>query len=258
MNSDWRKHSGLPPILKCTASKRRFHIGRISAFLVGTAILVGASQPKAADQLRAERVVWARLVTPNQDWVIHSDRDPGLAGFIRANTSLDIWKSQYSANPAHLDQLCLHPFIYAKDLRWVRDPAQLTNISEYLRRGGFMCVDACATEEVNPDMEAYLRDNTAIFKRMFPAAEIRKLSETHGVYTCFFKLSRTDIYTPDMGNQARRAGYGLYGVFVEGRMVAIISMYGLQCGWPQTPMRTPGCMKFILNMYVYAMTAGPE
>jgi hypothetical protein len=107
-------------------------------------------------------------------------------------------------------------------------------------------------------MAVYLRENSAIFKRMFPKAEIRKLPETHGIYRCFFKLSRADVYTPDMGNQARCANYGLYGVFVDDRMVAVISMYGLECGWPQTPLRTAGCMKFILNLYVYAMTSGPE
>ena len=230
----------------------------MSAFIVGTAIMLVASQPNTADQLRAEHVDWARLATPNKDWDIHGDRDPDLARFIRANTSLDIRRSPDSANPARLDDLCRHPFIYAKDLRWVSDAAQLANIGEYLRRGGFMCVDACATEAVNPDMEVFLHENSVIFKRVFPEAEIRKLPETHGIYNCYYKLSRADVYTADMGNQARCANYGLYGVFVGDRMVAVISMYGLECGWPQTPLRTSGCMKFILNMYIYAMTAGPE
>ena len=121
-----------------------------------------------------------------------------------------------------------------------------------------MCVDACATEAVNPDMEVYLRENSAIFMRIFPEAGIRKLPETHGIYNCYYKLSRADVYTADMGNQARCANYGLYGVYLGDRMVAVISMFGLECGWPQTPQRTAGCMKFILNMYMYAMTAGPE
>jgi hypothetical protein len=107
-------------------------------------------------------------------------------------------------------------------------------------------------------MEVVLRDNSALFSRMLPGARIQKLPETHGVYTGCFKLSRADVYTADMGNQARCANYGLYGVLVDDRMVAIISLYGLQCGWPQTPMRTAGCMKFILNLYVYAMIAGAE
>ena len=226
--------------------------------LIGIAILLVALQSNAQNQFRAEHVKWTRLLTPNVDWSIHGDRDDTLARFIRANTSLDIQMSRSPADPAQLDQLCCHPFIYAKDLRWVTNAVQLANIGEYLRRGGFMCVDACATEAVNPDMEVCVRDNRAIFKRMFPKAEIRKLPETHGIYTCYFNLSRADVYTADMGNQERCANYGLYGVFVEDRMVAVISMYGLQCGWPQTPMRAPGCMKFILNTYMYAMMAGPE
>ena len=211
-----------------------------------------------SDKLRGGQVRWARLVTPNSDWQIHADRDAALAQFIRANTSLDLRMSPHPADPAHLEQLCSHPFIYAKDLRWVSNAALLANLGEYLRRGGFLCVDACATEAVNPDMEVYLRENSAIFRRLFPEARIRKLPETHGIYSSYFKLSRADLYTADMGNQARCANYGLYGVFVDDRPVAVISMYGLQCGWPQTPMRAPGCMKCIVNIYVYAMTSGPE
>jgi hypothetical protein len=236
------------------ATPKYFPMKRLANFLVAVAITLAAAQPHAAESLRAERVDWARLITPNKDWDIHGDRDSALAQFIRANTSLDIQRASQSANPAHLDELCRHPFIYAKDLRWVSDAAQLANVGEYLRRGGFVCVDACATEALNPDMEVFLRDNSAIFKRMIPESEIRKLPETHGIYTCYFKLSRADIYTADMGSQPRCANYGLYGVFMRNRMIAVISMYGLECGWPQTPLRSPGCMKCIVNLYVYAMT----
>ncbi len=243
---------------KGAAAKVRFFRVAALALLATTAITLGAARPKTGEQLRAEPVDWARLITPNKDWDIHGDRDPELARFIRENTSLDIHRSPQSADPADLENLCRHPFIYAKDLRWVSDAGQLANLGEYLRRGGFLCVDACATEAVNPDMEVCLRANSAIFKRIFPEAKIRKLPPTHGVYHCYFNLSRADVYTADMGNQDRCANYGLYGVFVDHRMVAVISMYGLECGWPQTPMRTAGCMKFILNIYLYAMTAGPE
>lgn len=226
--------------------------------LIALVLTLSAAPPKTGAALRAEPVSWARLITPNPDWNIHGDRDPDLAQFIRANTSLDIQRSPQPANATRLEDLCRHPFIYAKDLQWVNQAAHLANLGEYLRRGGFLCVDACATEAVNPDMEVYLRANRAIFQRLLPEAEIRKLPATHGIYDCYFKLSRADVYTVDMGNQERCANYGMYGVFMSNRMVAVISMYGLQCGWPQTPRRTPGCMKFILNTYVYAMTAGPD
>ena len=252
-------HPAQTSSLKGNAFKRALFAGGLGVvILIGTVIVLGAALPPAKDQLQADQVNWARLITPDKDWDIHGDRDPNLAEFIRANTSLNLWRSFDSANPTHLELLCRHPFIYAKDLRHVRDTSQLVNIGEYLRRGGFICVDACATEAMTPDMEGYLRENSAIFKRIFPTAQIHKLPETHGIYTCYFKLNQTDVYTADMGDQSKCANYGLYGVTVGGRMVAVISMYGFECGWPQTPMRTSGCMKFILNMYVYAMTAGPE
>jgi hypothetical protein len=225
-----------------------------SALLTALALLLVASPCRAQSQLRAEKVDFARLPAPNNNWSIHADRDSTLARFIRANTSVDLRMAPHTADPSHLDQMCGYPFIYAKDLRWVTDPAQLANLAEYLRRGGFLCVDACANGGVNPDMELYLRANCDIFRRILPEAEIVRLPETHGIYTCFFKVTRADIYTEDMGDQTRCANYALYGVFVKEHMVSIISMYGLECGWPQTPMRAPGCMKLMANMYVYAMT----
>jgi hypothetical protein len=237
-------------------------------FLSMLAVLVAGSCPTGAlgsdggapalPGARGGRVDWARLVTPDKNWDIHSDRDPDLAEFIRRNTNLSIDATWYAADPARLEQLCTYPFIYAKDLTLVRNPAHLANIREYLARGGFICVDACATINITPDMEAYYRGNCAIFERMFPGAVIRQVPETHGVYTCYFKVGWSDIYTRDMGVHTPMPHDGIYGVFVGDRMVALLSMYGLQCGWPQTPMRTPGCMKLILNAYVYAMTAAPE
>ncbi|MEA3187286.1 MAG: hypothetical protein QOD99_1116 [Chthoniobacter sp.] len=157
-----------------------------SAFLAVVVIWLPTSPSNAQSQHKAERVDLARLLTPDRDWQVHRDRDAPLAQFIREKTSLDLRMSPQPADPAHLDQMCGYPFIYAKDLRWVTDPARLANIGEYLRRGGFLCVDACATPGVNPDMEVCLRANCAIFQRMFPEAEFRKLPETHGIYTCFF------------------------------------------------------------------------
>jgi hypothetical protein len=226
-------------------------VAAASAFV--TPSLIGAAQP------RGGHVDWARLITPDRDWDIHGDHDPELANFIRTNTNLDIPSTSNSADPGNLDQLCRYPFIYAKNLKPVRNAAQLANIREYLRRGGFICIDACGySSTTSPDLQAYFLDNYDIFKRMFPAVEVRQLRENHGVYNCYFKVRESDIFTPDIGWPVREQYYGLYGVFVDHRMVAVISMYGLECGWPQSPQRIPGCMKLILNIYIYAMTAAPE
>jgi hypothetical protein len=47
---------------------------------------------------------------------------------------------------------------------------------------------------------------------------------------------------------------GLIGIFQGDRMIAAICTDGLECGWPETPQRATGCMRMIVNIYVYAMT----
>src|SRR6478735_1201280 len=91
--------------LKGNAFKRALFAGGLGVvMLIGTVIVLGASSPPAKDQLQADQVNWARLITPDKDWDIHGDRYPNLAEFIRANTSLNLWRSFDSANPTHLEQ----------------------------------------------------------------------------------------------------------------------------------------------------------
>jgi hypothetical protein len=69
-----------------------------------------------------------------------------------------------------------------------------------------------------------------------------------------------DVITADMIRLGvkRPDSIAMQGVFQGERMIAVISTRGLECGWPQTPLRAPGCMKMIVNAYVYAMTRGSE
>ncbi|HEX2852616.1 MAG TPA: DUF4159 domain-containing protein [Opitutaceae bacterium] len=194
------------------------------------------------------------MITKSRYWNFHTDRDPILAGFIRKETTLNIDPTWYSVDPARLDQLCAIPFIYVKDLAYVRSKTELQNIREYLQRGGFLCIDACTTPPRTPDMEVYLRTNRDILQRLIPGVEILRLPETHAIYHCYFKVQPGDFFPLPNGTPRSREHDGLYGVFEGKRMVGVISMYGLECGWPESPARKPGCMKMIVNIYVYAMT----
>lgn len=212
---------------------------------------------ESAAEPRGGRVAWGRMITQSAYWNFHSDRDPSLARFIRKETTLNIDPTWYAVNPSNLEQLCRIPLIYVKNLSDVRREADLQNIREYLRRGGFLCIDACSTPPRTPDMEVYFRTNRDILQRLIPGAEVRSLPETAAIYHCYFGVQRADLYPP--GNRSSPGEHqGLYGVFDGKRMVGVISMYGLECGWPETPARQPGCMKMIVNIYVYAMTRGDE
>ena len=229
--------------------------GRIA---FATCLFLVLSPVQAATQVHGGKVEWARLKTPDKDWAIHSDRDPDLADFVRHNTDLNIRPALGSADPGNLEQLCSFPFIYAKDMMHVRRAEHLANLGEYLRRGGFICVDACSTTNVTPDLQAHLRNNVAVFQRLLPESRVARLPDDHPIYSCYFTVSEREIFTRDMGSMPASRDRGLYGIYAEDRMVAIVTLNGLQCGWPQTPLRKPGCVQMILNIYIYAMTAGPE
>ena len=214
------------------------------------AVVLAANFAMASSPPQGGRVSWGRMMT-TRDWNIHSDRDPDLAAFIKKETTLNIDPTWYAADPGELEQLCRHPLLYVKDLSYVRRQQELENIGEYLKRGGFLCIDTCIA---HTDMEAYYRRNREILQRLVPDGELRPLPESDPIYHCYFDVSRADIFTPDMGPTPPGKHDGVYGLFEGDRMVAVVSMYGLECDWPQTPKRTRGCMKMIVNMYVCAMT----
>lgn len=206
------------------------------------------------------RVGWARLMTPNSNWAIHSDQDPKLAKFIRSETTLNIDPTWYSVAPGKLEELCKYPFIYAKDLSPLSAENERRNLAEYLQRGGFLCVDPCVNRYTEEQRQAFLRRHRDFFTRLIPGCEVRDLSDRHELFRCYFSVTVDDLITTDMIRLGapRADRIGMQGVFQGDRMIAVISISGLECGWPQTPLRAPGCMKMIVNAYVYAMTRGSE
>ena len=228
-----------------------------------TAALVMGGNPTAASTVepRGGRVGWARLITPNNAWQRHAASDPVLSRFIRTQTSLNIDPEWYSADPAQLDQLCHYPLLFTNNLTDIQNPLHLANVAEYLRRGGFLFVDACANTTITPDPDRFLARHSETIIRLFPQAQIRMLPPDHEIYRCYFTLKETpphsymsDIYDPKWHR------HGLYGVFVNGQMIALLSLSGLQCGWwgAQHPNNATECMEMAVNIYVYAMTRSSD
>lgn len=206
-----------------------------------------------AAETRGGRVGWARLITSHPQWAIHSNQDPQLARFIRSETTLNIDPVWYTVDSSDLEKLCAYPYVYAKDLTRLTQTHDLENIREYFRRGGFLCIDPCTS---GLDLEAFRREHVAWFSRLFPKSTVRELPDTHEFFRCYFSVTVDDLFTPDMIRRGatKPSQIGMRGVFLDDRMIAVISLSGLECGWPQTPQRVPGCMKMIVNSYVYAMT----
>ena len=216
------------------------------------------------DDLRGDRVGWARLKTPSPDWKRHAGADPMLTTFFHDKTTLNIDRKWYEADADNLDQLCHFPLLFSQGLAPITEQASRNNISEFIRRGGFMLVDACHDIHVTPDFEEFLRQQNAFYAAVLPEAKIVSLPATHDVYRIYFQIPdgrpphtfMSTIYDP------AKAAHGLLGVMIGSRMAGIISVCGWQCGWDHVtehPSLSPegtdvACMKMVANIYIYAMT----
>jgi hypothetical protein len=226
------------------------------------ALLAGAG----FDHLRGDRVGWARLKTPSQHWKRHAGSDKILTTFFRDQTTLNIDPVWYVADADDLSQLSQYPFLFSQGVANIVSTQGKKNLAEYIRRGGFVLVDACHDSRVTPDFDAFLSEQIAFYALTLPQARVVSLPNTHEIYTCHFKIPNGKPMHTFMANvfDENKARHGLYGVMLGSRMVGVISLCGWQCGWDHVteyaytyPEGTDvACMQMVVNIYVYAMTQG--
>jgi hypothetical protein len=227
-------------------------------------ILSGCAQLAACAWLNAapttlnapsSRINWARLITPN-DWSRHRDNDPELIDFIRTQTSLNLDPICEAADPSRMEELGAYPLIFANWINELEDPQQRANLREYIARGGFLLVDACVNRSLVPEPDIWLSTTQACLGEIALGYELRALPDAHAIYTGFFTLQHRPPHAYQHGIvDSRWKKHPTYGVFVKDRMVAIISMNGLQCATDATPYDVrQDRMKLIVNIYVYVMT----
>ena len=231
-------------------------------FLALAALAVSPSRAAdGTDELRGERVGWARLKTPSEYWRRHATGDPVLMRFLRENTSLNIDPTWYVADIDRLDELCAYPLVFSQGIGMVDDPREKAHLGEYVRRGGFLLIDCCINVSITPSADAFLREQQRALAEILPEARLVALPPTHAVYGCYFQIPggrpphtfNRNVYDPEF------AKHGLYGVMVGSRLTGIISLSGLQCGWDgmiAPPGHSLACMRMLVNIYVYAMLQG--
>ena len=216
---------------------------------------------RPVNQLRGDIVGWTRLKTSSPWWQRHSRSDPELMRFIREQTTLNLDPQWYSADVENLAEMSKYPLLFSQSIQMVKDVPGQGNLAEYVRRGGFLLVDACCNRDINPDFDVFLRQHIDALAALLPEAQVRELPSNHDVYRCFFPIPDghpphtfySNVYDP---NKAR---HGLYSVMIGSRMAGLISLSGLQCGWDH--MVAPAgndvaCMRMLVNIYIYAMTQG--
>lgn len=166
-------------------SRSRF----LKNLLAGAVFLPGlGALGNAFDSLRGDRVGWARLKTPSPEWRRHAGSDPILTKFFRDETTLNIDSTWYVADANDLDELCKYPFLFSQGVGVITGQAGRSNIAEYIRRGGFVLVDACHDIHVTPDFDEFLRQQIEFYSAALPEARVVALPATHDVYRCHFQI----------------------------------------------------------------------
>ena len=238
--------------------------------LAGTVLALGVTPSlsfgRSFDQLRGDRVGWARLKTPSPNWKRHAGSDPILTRFFRDETTLNIDSTWYVADVVTLDELSKYPLLYSQGVAAIADESGRSNLAEYIRRGGFVLVDACHDTHVTPDYEAFLRQQIDFYSAVLPEATVTELPVGHDIYRCHFQIPDGKPPYTFAGNvyDPRKAAHGLYAVMIGARMAGLIGLCGWQCGWdhvtehpsPSPPGTDVACMRMVVNIYIYAMMQG--
>lgn len=247
------------------------HFGEISrrhflhTLIAGAALAPGLAFGSALDRLRGDRVGWVRLKTPSPNWRRHGAADPMLTRFFQDQTTLNIDSTWYVADADNMDELCKYPFLFSQGVGVITGQTGRSNIAEYIRRGGFVLVDACHDSHVTPDFDEFLRQQFEFYSIALPEAKIVALPPTHDVYRCHFQMPDPRPPHTFMAGvyDAKKEAHGLYGVMIGSRMAGLIGVCGWQCGWDH--VEYPGvqpagtdvlCMQMVVNIYIYAMTQG--
>ena len=206
--------------------------------------------PPAIEQFLGNQFQWARLRTSNPYWNRHSGADLALVDYLRRATALKIDPVWHSVRASSIDDLTGYPFIYCDNIAHLA-PFEAANFGEYLRRGGLFCIDACQYVAINRSIPVFLREQIAVLAAHFPKLRTEELSSTHEIFSVFFKLTHGPPPRKTTGEV-----HPLHAVYDGERLIGVISLNGLQCGWSDSKGGSypNDCAKMMANIYVYAMT----
>lgn len=205
--------------------------------------------PNAEAKFRGGKVEWARLVNGSPYWNRHAEADMRVIWMMQKHTSLDMAPRWQRASARSIEEMSRFPFLYTDTLAFLK-PDETANLAEYLRRGGFILIDACRNKTINPDIQLFLRHQVDQLAAQFPNLRVGRLTEEHEVFSIYFRMR---VFPPFRESDGQEP---LYALFDGGRIFGVISLNGWQCAWAghHTWGHAMECMEMVTNIYIYAMT----
>lgn len=177
--------------------------------------------------------VWTQL-QHGDDWDPMPAAPNALMADLYANSRLNIEFSRREVTPESAE-LFDYPFLYFTGMyNFEFSPAQVENLREYFRRGGFMLVDAS---------QGRLRFDAAFRREMaklFPDNKLQKIPRDHPLFTSGLVRIQKIRYMPMVTlEQPGLEEPVLEAIFIKGRPAVIYSKYDLATGW--TAVNAPYC-----------------
>jgi hypothetical protein len=224
----------------------------LAALFFLTPLLAGATETEMGG---GGKLVWARLKTPSPSWNRHAQSDHFLLEYIRNSTTLDIDPLWHAADVDDLTEMCAYPFLFSEGLGYV-DEVGRKNLHEYIQRGGFLFIDSCIAPQVNRREDDFIVAQMAALHDILPDMRTEPIPPDHAIFhNCFNMVD--GLPNTRMDDPGEWPVRGLTAIYSQNRLVCIMSVSGLQCGWAgimHSQEHSTNCMKMMINIYFYAIT----
>ena len=182
-------------------------------------------------------------------WDVYPDADANLRRQLRRLTNINVSEEPVVVSLDDLEGLVKYPFVFATDERHFRfSKKQEDNLTEFLRRGGFILGDDCVWQ----NQSLFFRDFRAMMNRVWPDNPMRRVPDDHPLYHCYFDLPKGLPYLQgeDLGAWAtfdRRSD----------RILTLLTPTDIHCGWTCRffgPEKNMEAFKMGINIIVYYLS----
>ena len=149
------------------------------------------------------------------------------------------------------EKIFKYPFIYACEIGYLSlSEEEVTNLREYLLRGGFLMVDDF---RMHFEWQNWRQE----IRKALPEFPLREIKVNHPIFHCFFDLTETDIYDPTPYLPFLPPQY--HGIFDQnGRLMVLINFNtDVGDGWElpnETPEFSTRAYKLGINYLIYSFT----
>jgi hypothetical protein len=141
------------------------------------------------------------------------------------------------------------PFLFMNGHNdFILSDEELANLRKYLSHGGFFFASGCCT---NPNFPKAWRRELA---RLFPNEQVQPIAYEHLFYRSFYKIDRIRCLN-------ERRDIHLEGLFLKGRLVAVLCEDGLCCSFSannscneSNGVSPEDGRRLALNIAIYALT----